>query len=306
MNFGENLKRIRKLRNISQEDLAVKLNISRQSVSKWETGENYPSMTNIMCLCDIFKCNINEIVHEDLSDIDSLDEEIRMNVVKFKEQEQKNMKGISKTIYIIAKILKVCAYILLVCSIMALTVSTIVVPNTKINTDKEEIKLFNNSFEYEISDKELYIIENDNDKHKVASFEENEIEQVEEILEQPKIKIFTAALLISVSILVLSIFLIKLFKILEKLFKNIHDLDTPFSLENVEYIKKIAIYVLIIVIICDLPLAFINILLINKVNVTLNLTNYFICLIIFALSYIFKYGYEIQLDSKGKIYGKEE
>ena len=38
--------------------------LSRQRVSKWETGENYPSMTNILCLCDIFKCkikNMNEI-----------------------------------------------------------------------------------------------------------------------------------------------------------------------------------------------------------------------------------------------------
>ena len=44
MKFGENLKLIRKSKKISQEDLADKLGISRQSVSKWETGENYPSM----------------------------------------------------------------------------------------------------------------------------------------------------------------------------------------------------------------------------------------------------------------------
>ena len=59
MKFGDNLKRVRKIRKISQEDLAEKLGVSRQSVSKWETGENYPSMTNIMSLCTIFKCNIN-------------------------------------------------------------------------------------------------------------------------------------------------------------------------------------------------------------------------------------------------------
>ena len=55
MKFGDNLKNIRKSKKISQEDLADKLGVSRQSISKWETGENYPSMQNIVCLCSIFK-----------------------------------------------------------------------------------------------------------------------------------------------------------------------------------------------------------------------------------------------------------
>ena len=38
MKFGENLKQIRKTKKISQEELAEKLGVSRQSVSKWETG----------------------------------------------------------------------------------------------------------------------------------------------------------------------------------------------------------------------------------------------------------------------------
>lgn len=44
MKFGENLKLIRKSMKISQEELADKLGVSRQSVSKWETVENYPSI----------------------------------------------------------------------------------------------------------------------------------------------------------------------------------------------------------------------------------------------------------------------
>ncbi len=38
MKFGDNLRSLRKRRNMSQEDLASKINVSRQSVSKWETG----------------------------------------------------------------------------------------------------------------------------------------------------------------------------------------------------------------------------------------------------------------------------
>ena len=59
MKFGDNLKLLRKERKLSQEDLAEKMNVSRQSVSKWETGEAYPEMNNILQLCKIFGCNIN-------------------------------------------------------------------------------------------------------------------------------------------------------------------------------------------------------------------------------------------------------
>ena len=38
MKFGDNLKNLRKLKKLSQEDLAIKVGVSRQSVSKWETG----------------------------------------------------------------------------------------------------------------------------------------------------------------------------------------------------------------------------------------------------------------------------
>ena len=58
MNFGDNLKKIRKYNKMSQEDFAEKVNVSRQSVSKWETGDAYPEMNNILELCKIFKCRI--------------------------------------------------------------------------------------------------------------------------------------------------------------------------------------------------------------------------------------------------------
>ena len=54
MKFGDNLRNLRKSKNISQEALAEKVKVSRQSVSKWETGEAYPEMNNILELCKIF------------------------------------------------------------------------------------------------------------------------------------------------------------------------------------------------------------------------------------------------------------
>ena len=76
MKFGDNLRNLRKSKKMSQEKLAEKIGVSRQSVSKWETGEAYPEMNNILILCKIFGCGINELVNESLIDIDSLDEEV--------------------------------------------------------------------------------------------------------------------------------------------------------------------------------------------------------------------------------------
>ena len=158
MKFGDNLKRVRKMRKISQEDLADKLGVSRQSVSKWETGENYPSMTNIMCLCTIFKCNINELVHEDMSDINSLDEEVKMSVVKFKNEKQKKVKALSKIIAVISKIGWICSIV----GIVLLSITALVIPVALKDINIEENKIVTNNETIEIveEDNELVLKHN--------------------------------------------------------------------------------------------------------------------------------------------------
>ena len=46
--FSENLKKIRKEQNLSQEELADQLGVSRQAISKWESGQAYPEMDKII------------------------------------------------------------------------------------------------------------------------------------------------------------------------------------------------------------------------------------------------------------------
>ncbi|HHP1039788.1 TPA: helix-turn-helix domain-containing protein [Bacillus thuringiensis] len=62
MIFSERLKEEREKRNWSQNDLAEKLHVSRQSVSKWETGKNYPSIEIIIHLSDLFGITIDELL----------------------------------------------------------------------------------------------------------------------------------------------------------------------------------------------------------------------------------------------------
>lgn len=56
MTFGENLQFLRKRANMTQEYLAEKMEVSRQSVSKWESNSAYPETDAILRLCDLFHC----------------------------------------------------------------------------------------------------------------------------------------------------------------------------------------------------------------------------------------------------------
>ncbi len=67
MNFGENLQTLRKLKNYSQEDLAAKLQVSRQAVSKWESGTGYPETEKLISICDLFDCSMDELIKGKIS-----------------------------------------------------------------------------------------------------------------------------------------------------------------------------------------------------------------------------------------------
>lgn len=69
MNFSDNLKKIRKDNNLSQEELAEKLGVSRQSVSKWESNQAYPEMDKIVQLCKMFNLNLDELINKDIKEV---------------------------------------------------------------------------------------------------------------------------------------------------------------------------------------------------------------------------------------------
>ena len=67
MSFSENLQCLRKQKNITQEQLAEQLDVSRQSVSKWESGQSYPEMEKLLQICNMFHCNMDILVQGDIS-----------------------------------------------------------------------------------------------------------------------------------------------------------------------------------------------------------------------------------------------
>lgn len=80
--LSENLKRIRKDNNLSQEQLAEKLGVSRQSVSKWENGEAYPEMDKVLQLCKMFNLNIDELLNQDIKEVNE-SKQSKINVDKY-------------------------------------------------------------------------------------------------------------------------------------------------------------------------------------------------------------------------------
>lgn len=106
MKFGENLKKLRKKKNMKQVELAFRVGVSRQSVSKWECGEFYPTMENIFLLCNIFHCKLNDLVHECMTDISLMEEDVKVEVMKLSYKKQQQMKLLSKVIYKISSFFK--------------------------------------------------------------------------------------------------------------------------------------------------------------------------------------------------------
>ncbi len=65
MTLGEKITLLRSERNLSQGELAEQMNVSRQSISKWETNTSIPELDKLILLCDFFQITLDELVRED-------------------------------------------------------------------------------------------------------------------------------------------------------------------------------------------------------------------------------------------------
>ena len=63
INFGKNLQTARKLKGLSQEELAEKMQVSRQAISKWESGAAYPEIEKLSELSKILGCSVDDIIN---------------------------------------------------------------------------------------------------------------------------------------------------------------------------------------------------------------------------------------------------
>jgi len=86
MNLGDKLIELRKSKNLSQEEVAEQLNVTRQTVSKWETNQSTPDFDKIVPLCELFEISSEELLkgsrkeenNQDNSDIEYIKKKKRV------------------------------------------------------------------------------------------------------------------------------------------------------------------------------------------------------------------------------------
>ena len=303
MKFGDNLRNLRKSKKLSQEDLSEKVGVSRQSVSKWENSEAYPEMNNMLILCKIFNCKINDLLSEQIEDFNSFDEEVKMNVVKFEKDKQKKMKTLTKILSLIGKIGGIVTRV----GIGIITFIMIIIPILVSNIDIKDNKIIASGNVITITELNdgIRLSSTDNEHVVIGDINNKEMEKIRKAYNKYDKKVLLVLIETSfIALLVFLVFVTKVLKNLEKLFKNINEGETPFTLENVNHIKSMS-YCMIGAIITSIIGTILFGISTASEDVSINMFNIIEIIFLFAMAYIFEYGYEIQKDSNGKMYGEE-
>ena len=223
------------------------------------------------------------------------------------ENSQKNLKGMSKFLYVVSKILKVCAIVGIVCLAFVMLIVPFITSNIKTSKDDDQnvLEVFDTKLYYERSDTRVELHEDGKeDKYEITS--KSGVEFANEVLEfLEKNDMTKLNLLVELEFLLIIIELVIevfIFKKASSLFKNIHDEDSPFTEDNIGLLKSIAKLLL-----CTGVAAFVLSLLNNillDIELSINIANIIEALSIFVIAYIFEYGYNLQKDSKSKIYSE--
>lgn len=79
MNFGTNIQYLRMIhKNMTQEELANRLGVSRQTISKWELNQGNPELSKIKEICTLFNCNSNDLLFGNIKIVNQAFSEIRI------------------------------------------------------------------------------------------------------------------------------------------------------------------------------------------------------------------------------------
>ena len=96
MELNEQIKKYRTEMNISQEELAEKIYVTRQSISNWENGKTYPDIHSLLLLSSLFGISLDQLVKGDI--------EIMKDLIKKEEIEKMNRYGSIYTVMLIATV----------------------------------------------------------------------------------------------------------------------------------------------------------------------------------------------------------
>lgn len=121
MTFGERLYELRNKMNISQEELVELLDVSRQSISKWENDKAYPEMSRLLFMSDYFDVSLDYLMRG--IDREDNDEKVTekyktKNILSVWNDFSSNLSKKQKTLFMLLYILIICALISLIISVI--------------------------------------------------------------------------------------------------------------------------------------------------------------------------------------------
>ena len=82
MSLGSNISYLRKQKKLTQEQFAERMNVTRQTVSRWESDEVIPELAKLVDMCSIFSCKLDALVREELSAQSEIYSEIKIKRVE--------------------------------------------------------------------------------------------------------------------------------------------------------------------------------------------------------------------------------
>jgi len=143
MSIGENLSRARKRKGLSQEAVAEKLNVSRQSVSLWETDQNQPTLDNLTTLSDLYGVSVSVLLGQ-VAFPEDRQQQQQINLELKREKEREAYKKKDATLFgilaLMACILAIFLFLVpglgIVVSIVAVILSIVSLSNkhTRLNS----------------------------------------------------------------------------------------------------------------------------------------------------------------------------
>lgn len=95
--IGKFIAACRKEKNLTQMQLAEKLNITNRAVSKWETGKSCPDVSIMMKLCDILGITVNELLSAERISMENYQKKAEENLMELKRKKDQAQKSLFRT-----------------------------------------------------------------------------------------------------------------------------------------------------------------------------------------------------------------
>lgn len=95
---GSFISKLRKEKNLTQKDLASKLNVSDKAISRWETGKGFPDVDSLQALSEFFNITINELLAGEKAETKTIKEIAEENIISAISEAEKNKKTKKATI----------------------------------------------------------------------------------------------------------------------------------------------------------------------------------------------------------------